>query len=65
MKTLLILAFFLLCALGVRSKKSILDYSEADVERIFREWEENDPDDDDDDDDDDMLKPPFQQGEFE
>ncbi len=55
MKRLFLLALFLLCASSVRSKKSVLEYNEADVERIYRQWDEND---DDDDDDDDMLRPP-------
>lgn len=57
MKKLFLLAIFLLCASSVRSKKSVLDYNEADVERIYRQWDENDPHDEDDDDDD-LLRPP-------
>ncbi len=59
MKKFVFLALFLLCVSCVRTKKSVLDYNEADVERIFQEWEENDPDDDDDDDD---IDTPLKQG---
>lgn len=33
-----------------RKKKDLSSYSDADLERLYEEWEKNDPDDDDDDD---------------
>ena len=51
MTKVLFLCLFLVCLAPVWPKKSVLDYNEADVERIYREWAENDPDEDEDDDD--------------
>lgn len=53
------LILVILCLPYAWPKKKVTDYSEADVERIYREWAENDPEDDDDDDED-MFNPPNQ-----
>nr|CDJ80553.1 Mesoderm development candidate 2 domain containing protein [Haemonchus contortus] len=41
-----------------RRKKDVTSYSEADLERLYDEWEKNDPDKDEDDDDEALKKKP-------
>ena len=53
-----LLLLVLLCLSPVWPKKKVTDFSEADVERIYNQWAENDPEDDEDEDD--MFNPPNQ-----